>query len=435
MKRILFTLLLTAVFLSCSDDEDTPAEENSLYQTEGYFVTTFSETTAGYTYYGGYYASLPGSAAVDLTSKSAYNSVIIRDKHNEYLYGSSLKGENSVAKIAVTKDGKLTEVGSFPLTSFLGNVKIINDNLGIYVEWGSTPQLGLFDPQTMQKTGEVDMSKAFRNKDFERNYYRHVAYRAQDNRLFLALITDNNKTSQFYDATDVYVEVVNLTTKQWEKTTIYKGAMQPETFGNDNPIVDESGNIYIFTQGSYGLDGKMGPGAPKSSRPQILKIPAGGTEFDPDYSFNPVDAFGQTDLLVQLMMGGIYDSNGIAYVAISAASESPRILELVMKFAQGTITEEEYNELRNAVFYSQNQRWAKVDLVAKTATVIDDIPLTAAYSYPFSYKYDGKFYFQFNATSEKTSGFYEYDPATGKGQKVVNVSQGGLANYLFKLDQ
>jgi hypothetical protein len=434
MKRIFFALLLTAVFISCDDDDDAPVD-NSLYQTKGYVVTSFSDNTAGYTYYAGYYESLPGSAAIDLTAKSAYNSVIIRDSHKGFLYGSSLQGENTVTKIAVTKEGKLTEVGGFPLTSYLGNIKIINDNLGIYVEWGSTPQLGTFNPETMEKTGEIDMSKAFRNQDFERNYYRHVTYRAQDNRLFLGLITDSNKTSQFYDATDVYVEVVNLTTKQWEKTAIYKGAMEPETFGNDNPIVDESGNIYIFTQGSYGLDGQMGAGAPKSSRPQILKIPAGSTEFDANYAFNPVDAFGQSGLLVQLMMGGIYDSNGIAYVAISAASESPRILELVMKFAQGTITEDEYNELRNAVFYSQNQRWVKLDLNAKTSTVIADIPLTAAYAYPFSYKYDGKFYLQFNATSEKTSGFYEYDPATGKAQKVVNVSQGGLVNYLFKLDQ
>jgi hypothetical protein len=106
-----------------------------------------------------------------------------------------------------------------------------------------------------------------------------------------------------------------------------------------------------------------------------------------------------------------------------------------MKFAQNNITEDEYNELRNAVFYSQNQRWVKVDLNAKTATVIADIPLTAAYAYPFSYKYDGKFYLQFTATSEKTSGFYEYDPATGKAQKAVNVAQGGTVNYLFKLDQ
>jgi len=433
MKRILFALLLTAAFISC-DDEDAPVD-NSLYQTKGYFVTSFSESTAGYTYYGGYYESLPGSAAVDLTAKSAYNSVIIRAKHKEYLYGSSLQGENTVTKLAVSKDGKLTEVGGFPLTSFLGNIKIINDNLGVYVQWGSTPQLGLFNPATMEKMGEIDMSKAFRNPDFERNYYRHVVYRPQDNRLFLALITDSNKTSQFYDATDIYVEVVNLTTKQWEKTAIYHGAMEPETFGSENSIVDESGNIYIFTQGSYGLDGKMGPTAPRSSRPQILKIPAGATEFDAGYSFNPVDTFGQGNLLVQLMMGGIYDSNGIAYVAISAASESPRILELVMKFAQGTITEDEYKELRNAVFYSQNQRWVKVNLVAKTVEAIADIPLTAAYSYPFTYKYDGKFYLQFNATSEKTSGFYEYDPATGKAQKAVNVSQGGLVNYLLKLDQ
>ncbi len=432
MKRIFLLFLMISFFISCDDDDVT---EESLYTDNGFLISSINESTTGYTYYAGHYATLPGSGDIDITAKSTYNSLFIGASHNEFMYGTSLTGDNLLTKIAVSKEGKLVEVASFPLLNYLGGVTIINDELGVYTLWGGTPAVSLFNPKTMEKLGDIDMSKAKKIASNERNYYRQMAYRPQDNRLFLYLITDDDDTSQFYDATDVYVEVVNLTTKTWEKTAVFKGAMDPVSYGNNNPLVDEFGNIYIATQGSLGLDGQMGPGAAASSRPKILKIPAGSTEFDQSYAFNPVSVFGQTNLLVQLLLGGIYDSNGIAYVCISAQSESPRILELVQKFAMGTITEQEYLELRMAVFYSQNQRWAKVDLSAQTVSVINDIPLTAGYAYPVAYKAGGKFYLQFNFTDQQTSGFYEFDPVANKAQKVVSISKGGMAVNIVKLDQ
>lgn len=430
MRRI-FLLCIVALIFSCSDDDSTT---DSLYNTDGYLVSSISESTAGYTYYASYFDKLPGATAVDMTAQSSYTSLFISKRFDEFVYGTSLSGDNLLTKMAVTKEGRLVEVASFPLLSYLSNVLIINEELGAYVLWGATPTLSLFNPKTMEKLSDIDMSKATKIAANERNYYRTMVYRPQDNRLFLALVTDDDATGQFYDATDTYVEVVNLTTKTWEKTTVFKGAMDPVSLGNENQMIDESGNIYFMTQGSLGLDGRMGPAAPASSRPKIIKIPAGSTDFDASYSFNPVDVFGQANLLVQLMLGGIYDSNGIAYTCISSASESARILELVQKFAAGTITQQEYLELRNDVFYSQNQRWVKLDLNAKTVTAINDIPLTAGYSYPYAYKYDGKFYFQFNATNDQTSGYYEYDPSTGKGAKAVNITKGGMAVTFVKLD-
>ncbi|MDZ7933561.1 MAG: hypothetical protein U5M51_01005 [Emticicia sp.] len=333
------------------------------------------------------------------------------------------------------KAGKLIEVASFPTLDFINTVKIINDNLAIYTDFGNSNFVGMFNPTTMENLGVIDMSKAKKIAENDRNFYINATYRKQDNKLFLYLVTDSFKTSQYYDATDIFVEVVNMNTKQWEKTITYKGANDPTARGGENSVIDENGNIYIFTQGTYGLDGSLGPQAPKYSRPQILKIPANGTDFDANYSFNPVNVLGQTNLLVQLMLGAIYDSNGIAYSCISAQSESPRIFELVGKFAQGIITEAEFFELRSSIFYSPTQRWVKLDLNAKTVTPIADIPLTAGFGYPVAYKYDGKFYMQYNTPSDKTSGFFEYTPSTGKATKVVSITNGGIATDLLKLEK
>ena len=431
---ILIASLVAFLLTSCDKNKVDPGTEPQ-YKESGYVISSVNESTGGSTYYAGYFDTLPGSAGVDMTTKSTYNYFFGKADWRNFIFGASLKGDRTLSKLAVDRDGKLVEVASIPLLNDLNFVKIIDDNLGLYTLWNSDRFLGLFNPSTMEDLGKIDMSKAKKIEANSRNYYSNIVYRKQDNRVFLALLTDSEKTGTYYDATDVYVEVVNLTTGQWEKTITYANANYPVSRGNENQIVDESGNIYIFTQGSYGLDGQMGPKAPKYARPQILKIPANSTEFDASYSFNPVNALGQQNLLVQLMLGSIYDANGIAYSCISAQPESPRILELVTKFAQGTITEAEFFELRNAIFYSENQRWVKLDLNARTATPIEGIPFTAGFGYPNAYRYEGKFYFQYNTASDNTSGFYEYDPGTRQATKAISLTNGGIASDFIRLSK
>jgi hypothetical protein len=365
-----------------------------------------NESTGGSTYYAGYFENLPGSSTVDMTAKSTFNYFFEKTDWKNFIFGTSLRGDRTLSKIAVDQDGRLVEVASIPLLNDLNFVRIIDDNLGLSTLWNSDRYVGLFNPSTMEPLGVIDMSKAKKIATNRRNYYSNIVYRKQDNWVFLALLTDSDKTSTYYDATDVYVEVVNLKTRQWEKTITYANASYPVSRDNENQIVDESGNIWIFTQVSYGLDGQMAPRAAQYARPQILKIPAHSTEFDASYSFNPVNAFGQQNLFVQLRLGSIYDANGIAYSCISAQPESPRILELVGKFGKGVITEAEFFELRNAIFYSENQRWVKLDLNARTVTSIEGIPFTAGFEYPNAYKYGDKFYFQYNTASNGTSVFF-----------------------------
>jgi hypothetical protein len=137
--------------------------------------------------------------------------------------------------------------------------------------------------------------------------------------------------------------------------------------------------------------------------------------------------------MFQLLLGTTYDANGIAYAAISAAPYPPRLLELIGKLAVNSITAAEYAELSNLAFYSPVQRWAKLDLNAQTATVIADLPLTAAYSYPSTHKYDGKFYLPVYNPGMNLNGYFKYDPATGKSEKMGNVTAGGIITDLVKL--
>lgn len=431
--KFLLCLLLSVTLFSCSDsDSDGPeTKPESLYQEEGYVLASASQSTAGYSYYAGYFGELP-MGDVDLTKKSAYSTFSIRMVYKNFMYGVSLTGDKKLSKQAILKSsGSVVEVAAIPLIDYISAIKIISDDLGVY-STGGNRALFLFNPTTMENLGQIDMTSAQNFPANETNIYTHLAYRKSDNRLFATLFTNSSKTGQFYDAENVYVEVINLTTKKWEKTAKYEQATYPVSRGLENGLVDEQGNVYIVTQGQYGLDRELGPTAAKRSKPQILKIPAGSTDFDPTYSFNPVNAVGMPNLLFQLVLGTIYDANGIVYACISGQQDPPRLLELIAKLANNTITTVEYAELSNLAFYEPNQRWAKLDMNAKTATLIADIPLTAGYGYPNSRVYEGKFYFPVYNPGLKLNGFYRYDPSTGKSEKLNTISAGGLVTDLMK---
>ncbi|WP_147322776.1 hypothetical protein [Emticicia sp. C21] len=429
--KLLFVALLASFVIACKSDEPTnPAEESPYYQ-DGYLVASTSETTAGFSYFAGYYPTVP-SGNIDLTTKSSYNYFYPRAVWKNFIFSNNLKGENVLSKLAVSKQtGTVVEVASLPLLTGLNQVLIISDNLGVYTTWDKKG-VTLFNPTTMQKIADVDMSKA-KSTGLSRENYSHLVYRKQDNKLFLFAVVDDFNTGAFYDALDVYAEVVNLGTNQWEKTLTFPNATYPISRGMENPLIDEQGNIFVITQGQYGLDGQVGPNSRKSSRPKILKIPVGTTEFDLNYAFNPVDKIGQTNLLFQLILGGVYYSNGIAYACISGQQDPPALLALIGKLAAGTITETEYAQLRKLAFYGANQRWAKLDLNAQTATIITDIPLTAGFAYPSTSVHDGKVYLQTYNEDLKMNGYYEHDPATGTSKKLFDLTAGGLATNLIKL--
>lgn len=442
--KFLTVMALIFAISSCSEDaepdtkqgdEQTKTEDN-LYKTEGYVLASITQSGATNSYYAGYSKDLP-SGEIDLTQFNAYAGYYPKTTYKNFIFGGPLNStEYEIGKYAIdNKTGKIVYAGKIITDKYIANVKILSDNVGVYT-LRDDQTLYVFNPETMQLTSSIELpnAKTFENADKSQlNSYYSIIYRKQDNKIFLPLLTNDQKTGPFYDAEGVYLEVIDMNTKTWVKTASYANATYATTRGAEHSVVDEQGNIYITCQGQYSLDGKAGPTAPQSSRPQILKIPAGSNDFDSDYSFNPVDYLGYNSLVAQFVTGTVYGKNGTAYAAISAKPDDPRILELLGKLGAGTITEAEYQELRNLVINGPNCRWAKLDLNAKTATVINDIPFTAGFSFPFGYSYDGKMYFQVYNKDQNLNGFYEYDATTNKAKSIYNITAGGVATQFVKL--
>lgn len=83
-------------------------------------MASISHSTAGFSYYAGYFNTLP-SGDVDLTKKSAYSNFSVRTVYKKYIYGAPVSGDKKVSKQAILKSsGAVVEVAAIPyLNTFL----------------------------------------------------------------------------------------------------------------------------------------------------------------------------------------------------------------------------------------------------------------------------------------------------------------------------
>lgn len=446
--KIGYLFIAAIAIISCNDDKIADEIDNSIVDSDtinvvpvekniksGYIINSTSITSAGTTRFIGHFEEKP-TGDIDLSTYSSINTWGDVNSYNGFLYARPFDGTNGYSKLAVNKEtNKLEQVAIIPTDERVRNVTIINDELGFYTITG-IDILYVFNPTTMLVTNQIDISQALSPTINNFSHYIQAAYRAQDNKVFLFAHINDPNTGPFYDANTIYAEVVSLDSNSWESTAILDNAQYPFNRGSLKSVIDEDGNIYVTCQGSYSLDGQAGPTAAIGSRPQIVKIPAGSTEFDKDYRFNPVNAAGFPNLVAQFFTGAIYDANGIAYAAVSAKEDSVEILLLVQKLGLGTITSAELNQLSDLVLNSPTSKWAKLDLNAQTATIIDGMPFIAGYVYSFSTKFDDKILFQTYNLDEGINGYYELDTTTGTSSLLYSLTGGsGLVGHIHKLEE
>lgn len=422
-----YTIKLTAK----NGDESKSVTKNVMvtnkYKTSGFLATSVASSSGGSTYYLGYYEDQP-SGDIDLTSQQAFSRLGFLANHKGFLYGRPTeRAEFGLKKYAVDgQTGQLVEIGELALLDTPGSVQIINDELG-FVSFFQLEEIKFFNPMTMEILGDVDLSgaRAFPEGDDMRTGYNSINYNPTTGKLLASAWANAGNTPQFYDAPDVWIEVIDVATKKREKTIVHADAQYILDRGNEKPIIDENGNTYFLCQGSYGIDQQIGPNAAKGSRPQIIKVNA-NSEFEIDYAFNPINSIGFQNNFFQLMTAMIYAGNDKVYAVGTSQADSPEIVGLLGKLATGTITAAEYDQLVNLVLYTESMSLLEIDLVSKDVRIVDNTK-TAGFAYPFLYNYNGKVVAQITGEGGTYNGYYEIDPSTGTASELFNIVAGGLA--------
>ncbi|MEM1135068.1 MAG: hypothetical protein AAGI07_04465 [Bacteroidota bacterium] len=424
MKKARFLLLIvllpiSTLFIgSCSDDDDNnnPIPES---KKSGFVLVTQVGLSTVESFFSQFSEEFP-TGAIDNTQGKSFENFFVRGQLGNELYVNTVDQAKGVSKVVVSATGEIEVIGELATIDAAFPVEIVDSNTG-YLDDRNDLDIEIFNPSTMMLTGSIDMSSALVVPQADDNIYQEFIVR--DDKMFVAY---RPRKGTAYASDSLIFHVIDLTTNTFEKSIVLDGHKAPVS--SQDPIIDEQGNIYIATQGDLTV--------PNLFRPSIVKIPAGSTEFDPEYNFKPIDLTPLgAGLPIQVLTQFIYDANGIAYI-VGGVEVPPTILQLFAEKGgpfDGNWTPADFGIAFDALRTEPSAKWIEVDLNAQTINIIDDIPLTSPFSGANASKIGANFYF--SVVGDQENAFYQYTPSTKTGIRAFQITDGGIPAGLYDLSQ
>lgn len=295
----------------------------------------------------------------------------------------------------LTRDRQLT----LPPNSFGSNVVWARPDKA-YLSLFNLGKIWIFNPQTMEQTGEIDLTELDITRNSANSEDRNpdpAVMAIREGKLYVGL---HQITSNFLSENGVDIAVIDIETDQFERVISDDRSASPGRYGfNSNMFVDEEGDLYIYNTASFGFV--------PNQRAGFLRIPKDSDAFDPGYfldttEFEP-DVPGNR---IATLLGLTYAGNGIVY----AMAEVPALQSSPPNYSSDR--------------YAQPVR---IDLYEGTLEVLP-LPRGTGGSIGIVI-WEGAVYFGINAATG--SGIYRYDPATGEGLETpVTPVSGALWVFL-----
>ncbi len=270
-----------------------------------------------------------------------------------------------------------------------------------YVPLYNLGKIIIFNPTTMAKTGEIDLSSyAFKDNNPDPAYMF-----VRDGLLYIPLDQIGPNWMPYPEYKQADVAIVDLKTDKVVKVASEKtsGMTFPtRPFLKDMIFTDENNDLYIGCAGGFGLDSRF----PESG---FICIRSGETEFDSSASWDiSKTQIQNTSYKPGSLSNCKYIGNGklCAYVTIS--------------------------ELMADNPYSAKYTMAVLmDMKAKTIKKIEGIPLSDGHSV-FIDTYKEKIVFA--AYGDKNAGFFTYDPKTDEVSDGPVVSTSGNPIFMHAFE-
>lgn len=296
----------------------------------------------------------------------------------------------------VREDGILKKSATMPLpgNSQATHLAVVNDTKA-YLGLTGLGKIFIFNPTTMQKTGEIDLN-TYGDPNPEPS-----GMVIRDNLLFVTLGQWKGGT-WFPQEKAVEVLVINTQTDNIEKhiKETASGLSFPTNPG-DKIVMDEHKNIYLVCLGAFGQVDGFGGG--------ILRIKAGETDIDPTFviKFDDITIAGAPGK-ISYFLPARYIKNNITYGYVAIQEYAPN---------------QPMNPL--AVMYAP----VKMDLNSKQVTLIEGIPVANAYSTGMGIYKDNTFLF--GSINQNSKGFYTYDLSTGKVSSEPVIKIEGFPKFFY----
>ncbi|CAG5072358.1 hypothetical protein DYBT9623_04127 [Dyadobacter sp. CECT 9623] len=271
--KFLSLLFAVAALAGCSDDNggETPGPKDN-----NKFVLMTNVSRFG----DGYLTGLPGipSGSIKSTNektlglKSAFG---FRTFGKWVFNRTNAAGDEGLQKFTVNADGSMKDEGFIAgSTQFL----ILSETSGYYLDpTRGTLKLQKFNPTTMLRTGEIDLSSLKRAGVEFQSVGQHTLA-AKEGKLYAGITYGTTAGAGYGD--DLYntieVAVIDIATDKYEKTIKYDGfrSLGWGSSGNKMWSVGDDGALYFYATGL----GKMA-----FERSSIIRIKKGETDFDKEW--------------------------------------------------------------------------------------------------------------------------------------------------------
>jgi hypothetical protein len=402
MKTPLFRSLLLGfaftAFLGCSSDDNseptpTPEQKNK-------FVLMTSTERFG----SGYFTALDSLPKGNIQPTNA-KSLQVKEAFGFRTFGkwffnrTNPAGDVGLQKYSLNADGSLKDEGFIVgSTQYL----VVNETTGYYLdETRSLLKLQKFNPTTMLRTGEVDLS-AVQKQGVEYQAVGKHTIAAKEGKLFVG-ISYGTKTAAGY-GDDVFnaieFAVVDIASDKYEKTIKYDGlkGVGWGSSGNKMWSIGDDGALYLYSTGL----GNTG-----FANTAIIRVKKGETDFDKTWIFSTKDLQAGNSLATALVKGG----------------------KLYFEMAS-TPLKADYSNLTTTIF-----DYYVYDMTSKQITKFADLPLHD-YAYANDQaitEIDGKVYLWVKNSAQKIDGYYVVDGT--KTTQVFNVALDGAIQGFAKLSE
>lgn len=374
---------------SCSE-ETTIAD-----QTAKYPYVIFSYNVTDQSGFMSSFSSIP-SGSLDVSGQSTakqLKNAWTCQSYGKYLFtGYNSIGEVGIQKYSVDDNGKFIDEGFLPTTGD-HRFQIVDDSRGYYCDVKRDKlTLQTFNPTTMLRTGQIDLSSLTKGFPWETVGLRNMFVR--DGKLFADLNYSNSTAGYGDDAIDSCMFVViDIATNTYVKTII-KPNVRGTGYVNDIQYwaMDDTKTVYVLSYGN--LFGERNS--------HVSRILPGTDDFDPSYVVN-VDS-----IIFDGMFMNLYCWKNRLFVLASTEVIKP-----------------DFSNFQTDIY-----NWYELDKGSKTLTLIPGLPASNFQGQQNPVGIGDKLYFPCNNTS--SAAYFVYDgvnPATSAFSLAA-----GKACGIYKLD-
>jgi len=381
-------LMAAALFASCDKDkkDDPQNDDGALHKIA---VQTTINTQATAVAYLGTFADFSVGSYTNAKARQIEDDATDHQIYGGDLYIADGRGGDKLTKYSRRADGTLEETGrlTIPAASWPYSTAFQSADKG-YLTLNATGKVLVFNPKTMEKTGEIDLTEyaiGDASPDPSAILYR-------DGKLYVACLQSSDVMTSAHPAQILIVDLAD--NNKITSLTDARSAVASDMHTWRSMFFDEKGDLYVLCMASWG--------AIPGQKAGLLRVKKGETEFDKDYFLNVSD-YSVPDIQGNkiLHLNRIsYAGNGILYATGNVAGLMSNPPDYINDYSFGAF---------------------KIDLASKTITKLG-LPYSIGYAISVLH-HEGKVYF--GLSTKSGVGIFSYDPATNTASDRPIVSTEG----------